>query len=221
MADRAGRPDLLFCPVRLVDDAGRAAVDRLQRPYEHGLLPCPVRPGRGRSVRASSASGRITWRARSASYLRRRDPYALQARVDGRRAGPRSRSSSSISTRNGCISTWKSAMPAEGWVAATCENLSLHVDMATRKVTPFPDDILANLAVMKAGACAPRAARGARRASSGIPRRRRMPRASRMRLARGTDPTPNIRPIRADGPGASGPVSIGNDAGALHFAARS
>ena len=38
----------------------------------------------------------------------------------------------------------------EGWVAATSENLCLHVDMATRKVTPFPGDILANLAVMKA-----------------------------------------------------------------------
>jgi acyl-CoA thioester hydrolase len=29
------------------------------------------------------------------------------------------------------------------------EGLSLHVDMETRKVGPFPDDILANLAVMK------------------------------------------------------------------------
>src|SRR3712207_4653629 len=29
----------------------------------------------------------------------------------------------------------------EGWVAATAENLSLHVDMETRKVRPFPDDI--------------------------------------------------------------------------------
>jgi acyl-CoA thioester hydrolase len=38
----------------------------------------------------------------------------------------------------------------EGWVSATCESMSLHVDMETRKVTPFPDDILANLAVMKA-----------------------------------------------------------------------
>ena len=38
----------------------------------------------------------------------------------------------------------------EGWVAATSENLALHVDMATRKVRPFPDDILTNLAVMKA-----------------------------------------------------------------------
>ena len=38
----------------------------------------------------------------------------------------------------------------DGWVAATCEHLALHVDMATRKVTPFPDDILRNLAVMKA-----------------------------------------------------------------------
>ncbi len=39
---------------------------------------------------------------------------------------------------------------AEGWVAATSEHLSLHVDMGTRKVRPFPDDILTNLGVMKA-----------------------------------------------------------------------
>jgi acyl-CoA thioester hydrolase len=38
----------------------------------------------------------------------------------------------------------------EGWVAATCEQLALHVNSATRKVSPFPDDILANLSVMKA-----------------------------------------------------------------------
>lgn len=38
----------------------------------------------------------------------------------------------------------------EGWVAATCEQLALHVDMGSRKVTPFPEDILRNLAVMKA-----------------------------------------------------------------------
>jgi acyl-CoA thioester hydrolase len=39
---------------------------------------------------------------------------------------------------------------AEGWVAASMEGLSLHMDMETRKVTPFPDDIAGNLAVMKA-----------------------------------------------------------------------
>jgi len=39
---------------------------------------------------------------------------------------------------------------AEGWVAATMEGLSLHMDMETRKVAPFPEDITANLAVMKA-----------------------------------------------------------------------
>ncbi|MBF9233569.1 thioesterase family protein [Microvirga alba] len=38
----------------------------------------------------------------------------------------------------------------EGWVAATSEGLSLHMDMRARKVAPFPDDIMANLAVMKA-----------------------------------------------------------------------
>jgi acyl-CoA thioester hydrolase len=38
----------------------------------------------------------------------------------------------------------------EGWLAATSENMSLHVDMISRKVTPFPPDILANIALMKA-----------------------------------------------------------------------
>jgi acyl-CoA thioester hydrolase len=38
----------------------------------------------------------------------------------------------------------------EGWLAATSENLSLHVDMTTRRVAPFPADILTNLALMKA-----------------------------------------------------------------------
>ena len=39
---------------------------------------------------------------------------------------------------------------SEGWLAATSENLSLHVDMSSRRVTSFPADILANLAIMKA-----------------------------------------------------------------------
>ena len=39
---------------------------------------------------------------------------------------------------------------ADGFVAATSENLSLHVDLRSKRVVPFPDDILANLAVMKA-----------------------------------------------------------------------
>jgi acyl-CoA thioester hydrolase len=38
----------------------------------------------------------------------------------------------------------------DGWVAATSENLALHVDMGTRKAAPFPDDVANNLAVMKA-----------------------------------------------------------------------
>lgn len=37
----------------------------------------------------------------------------------------------------------------EGWLSAVSESLALHVDMASRKVTPFPADILACLALMK------------------------------------------------------------------------
>lgn len=38
----------------------------------------------------------------------------------------------------------------EGWVAASCEQLFVHVDMTDRKVRPFPDDVLASLGVMRA-----------------------------------------------------------------------
>jgi acyl-CoA thioester hydrolase len=38
----------------------------------------------------------------------------------------------------------------EGFLSATCENMTLHVDMATKKVAPFPDQVLRALARMKA-----------------------------------------------------------------------
>jgi len=38
----------------------------------------------------------------------------------------------------------------EGWVSATSENMTLHVDMAAKKVAPFPETVLRTLAVMKA-----------------------------------------------------------------------
>lgn len=34
----------------------------------------------------------------------------------------------------------------EGWVSATAENMSLHIDMASRKVAAFPSDILTRIA---------------------------------------------------------------------------
>jgi acyl-CoA thioester hydrolase len=38
----------------------------------------------------------------------------------------------------------------EGWISATSENMSLHVDMTAKKTAPFPPNIAANLARMKA-----------------------------------------------------------------------
>lgn len=38
----------------------------------------------------------------------------------------------------------------EGWTAATCEQLAQHVDVGTRRVTPFTDEVLERLALMKA-----------------------------------------------------------------------
>ena len=39
---------------------------------------------------------------------------------------------------------------AEGWVSATSENMTLSVDMTTKKVAPFHDSVLRALAAMKA-----------------------------------------------------------------------
>ena len=38
----------------------------------------------------------------------------------------------------------------ELWLAAAAESLNLHVDMTTRRVVPFPPDVIASLAIMKA-----------------------------------------------------------------------
>jgi acyl-CoA thioester hydrolase len=38
----------------------------------------------------------------------------------------------------------------EGWVSATLENMSLHIDMAAKKAAPFPDSVMRALAAMKA-----------------------------------------------------------------------
>jgi acyl-CoA thioester hydrolase len=37
----------------------------------------------------------------------------------------------------------------EGWLSATCETMTLHVDMTAKKVAPFPDSVLQRLAAMK------------------------------------------------------------------------
>jgi acyl-CoA thioester hydrolase len=37
----------------------------------------------------------------------------------------------------------------DGWVSATSENMSVHVDMSARRSTPFPPEISASLARMK------------------------------------------------------------------------
>ena len=58
----------------------------------------------------------------------------------------------------------------DGWLAATSESLTLHVDMAGPKVTPFPPDILANMQAMQSAHSAlPRPERAGR--SIGIKRK--------------------------------------------------
>lgn len=45
----------------------------------------------------------------------------------------------------------------EGWLSATSENMTLHVDMSTRKTAPFPPDIAARIrSVIEAHSAVPR-----------------------------------------------------------------
>ena len=37
---------------------------------------------------------------------------------------------------------------AEGWLSATSENMTMHIDMAARKTAPFPPDIRARIAAI-------------------------------------------------------------------------
>ena len=37
----------------------------------------------------------------------------------------------------------------EGWLSATSENMTLHIDMAAKKVAPWPDDVMERFAKMK------------------------------------------------------------------------
>jgi acyl-CoA thioester hydrolase len=39
---------------------------------------------------------------------------------------------------------------SEGWLSATSENITLHIDMTARKVGPFPSDIRARIAAVAA-----------------------------------------------------------------------
>ena len=38
---------------------------------------------------------------------------------------------------------------ADGWVSATSENMTLHVDMGAKKVAPFPESVMRTLSRMK------------------------------------------------------------------------
>lgn len=48
------------------------------------------------------------------------------------------------------IHTYQELFHEDGWLAATCESLCLHVDMSGPKVAPFPDDIARKVIKMRA-----------------------------------------------------------------------
>src|SRR5215475_13899526 len=73
-------------PLRVLADAGRARLDRLQRPSQHGLLQRAVRSRCGRGLRAHRLRPRLRQDAQ-AILLHRRGARALSARAPCRRPG--------------------------------------------------------------------------------------------------------------------------------------
>ncbi|MCC2689052.1 MAG: thioesterase [Rhizobiaceae bacterium] len=47
------------------------------------------------------------------------------------------------------LRAWQEVRHLDGWLAATSESLSLHVDMGGPKVASFPADVMARLAAMR------------------------------------------------------------------------
>ena len=48
------------------------------------------------------------------------------------------------------IHIYQELVHADGWLSATAEVLSLHIDMSGPKVAPFPDDVMARVKAMHA-----------------------------------------------------------------------
>ena len=47
------------------------------------------------------------------------------------------------------LRAYQEILHADGWLAATSESLSLHIDMGGPKVAPFPDDIMRKVEAMR------------------------------------------------------------------------
>ena len=110
-------------------------------------MSCSIAPSR--KVLGSSASGSIIWRNAKRHITPRRSIRFTSASCTAN--DPVRTTLQLIDYDEKRLHFYLEIRHAgEGWVAATCEQLALHVNSATRKVSPFPDDILANLSVMKA-----------------------------------------------------------------------
>ncbi len=145
--------------VPVVGDADRAAMDRLQRPSQHGLLQCDVRPRHRRIMAASSGSG--------PSYMKERHGSTFTAECHVRYlreihlGDPVQVSILLVDADEKRLHTFEELRHAtEGWLSATSENMTIHIDMTARKTAPFPPDIRARIeAVAKAQQLSRRAPR--------------------------------------------------------------
>ena len=113
-----------------LDHADRAAMDRLQRPSQHGLLQCDDGPRDRRAVAAArhrpdlyEGTPRLDFHCRMPCALLARNP-SRRSRAGHGLSARRRREAASTPSRN-CVT------PAEGWVSATSENITMHIDMTS------------------------------------------------------------------------------------------
>ncbi len=135
-------------PPRLIPDEGRTGVDRLQRPSQHGLLQRAVRPRGGRGVRTARLRRRLC--KEGILHLHRRGACALPARTERGRPGAGHLPVLDYDSKRMHYFEQLFHHAEKGWVSATSENMSLHVDMAAKKTAPFPTDVTRRLIQMKA-----------------------------------------------------------------------
>src|SRR5262245_7197981 len=109
-------------PLRVLADAGRTRLDRLQRPSQHGLLQRAVRSRGGRGLRAHRLRPRLRQDAQ-AILLHRRGARALSARAPCRR--PRAGDVPAARLRRQTHALFRAAVPRRRWLG--CGDLREHV----------------------------------------------------------------------------------------------
>src|SRR6266498_1881050 len=140
-------------PARGGPGHGGTGLDRLQRPYERGPLPCRVRPRQRRALRRAGVRAGPLQRAHG------RDPdgaggaHPLPRRGDRRGRVPGARPGARALHPEAPYRFYMENLSRQG-LAATHEEIALHVELARRRSSPLPPQGLARIEALEAAQAA-------------------------------------------------------------------